>query len=117
MSEIELPVIEACACSTQQGPEQAHVADCCGGHDQQVQEHHDHSAGCCGGHDQHEPADAGIAALEQAYTEIAYLMTERFGQTAPTPEQEQEIVREWLTSKGRTPEEVDRILTLEVQDA
>lgn len=102
MTENQLPVINASSCGCSAG------SCTCGTHAEHGVQEHIHGEGC--GHDQSAQADAGPAGLEAMFTEITYLMNDRFGEPGPNPEQEKEFMREWLTSKGRTVEEVDAIL-------
>jgi hypothetical protein len=69
---------------------------------------HVHGPDC--GHSHQEDPTPDMVELEANLVEVAHALFERYGDAGPTPEQEREFMREWLTGKGRSKEEVDAIL-------
>lgn len=69
---------------------------------------HVHGPDC--GHSHQADPTPDMAELEANLIEVARTLSERYGEAGPTPEQEKEFMREWLTGKGRSQEEVDSIL-------
>ena len=69
---------------------------------------HVHGPGC--GHSHQVDPSPDMVELEANLIEVAHALSDRYGDAGPTPEQEQEFMREWLLGKGRSQEEVDAIL-------
>jgi hypothetical protein len=42
--------------------------------------------------------------------EVVFGLQERYGNREPTDEEAREFMKEWLESKGTSPEEIERIL-------
>lgn len=55
--------------------------------------------------------EAELERAEEMLIEVAHALQERFGDRDPTDEEAHEFMREYLLSKGKTPEEVDEILS------
>lgn len=60
------------------------------------------------GQDDAQPAE--FAELQGSLIEVAYGLQERYGNREPTDEEARSFMREWLQGKGRSEEEIDRIL-------
>ena len=54
-----------------------------------------------------------LAQTRDNFLEVIFGLQERYGNREPTDEEAREFMREWLTKKGRSPEEIERILSNE----
>ncbi|MGH2768338.1 MAG: rhodanese-like domain-containing protein [Actinomycetota bacterium] len=56
------------------------------------------------------PPDPEADRTRDTLIEVVFAFQERFGEREPSPEEERAFMREWLISKGNTPEEAESIL-------
>lgn len=57
-----------------------------------------------------DPPASEHAELEGNLIEVAYGLQERYGNRAPTDDEAREFMREWLSEKGVSKEEIEQIL-------
>jgi rhodanese-related sulfurtransferase len=51
-----------------------------------------------------------LAQTRDNFLEVVFGLQERYGNREPTDEEAREFMKEWLESKGTSPEEIERIL-------
>ena len=64
---------------------------------------------------QAEPDDLApeLAGTRDNFLEVIFGLQERYGNREPTDEEATEFMRDWLQGKGKSPEEIERILAQE----
>jgi rhodanese-related sulfurtransferase len=52
-----------------------------------------------------------LAHTRDSFLEVIFGLQQRYGNREPTDEEAREFMREWLESKGKSPEEIEEILS------
>ncbi len=51
-----------------------------------------------------------LAGTRDSFLEVIFGLQQKYGNREPTDEEAREFMREWLQSKGKSPEEIEKIL-------